>query len=211
MPEPTTPESHGNIADQQPLTLQLARESQSMISKLKDLKLDESSAPGMAVFGENGTQIAIFYGKISVPETPAGQEQAITKEKHLVISPKGLFLAEGRSDVEISDDSLISTLDGIRKKAQENQPDVSIDEKNHKLRISASGGYQAYSVKKVEATPEQFSDMLKAAIENSRKIAQKPLLEEIARIKAGNGVLDNIIAQENSPASPPPASPGPTA
>lgn len=198
------PEGNGN-ASEQPLTLQLTKESQLMISKLRQLKLDDPSAPGMTVFGETGNQIAILHGKISVPE--AGQEQIATKEKYLVISPKGFFLAEGRSDVSITDDGLDLTLKGIRERGNAST-NVSIDERGRLLTIGHNGGSQKFNTSKINSNPEQFAEILKSAIENSRKVAQQPLLEEIARAKAGNGALDSMIQQETASLQPPP-NPGP--
>mgnify|MGYP001608895064 CR=1 FL=1 len=46
----TTPEGNTGALEA-PLTLQVTKEAKIMISKLKELKLDEVSAPGMAVLG----------------------------------------------------------------------------------------------------------------------------------------------------------------
>ena len=195
----TTPEGNTGALEA-PLTLQVTKEAKIMISKLKELKLDEVSAPGMAVFGDENRPIAILFGKV---KDPAESQNA--QEKHLVVSHKGFFLAEGKSDVDRREEALSSTLSSIRNNVQETAPNVSLDELG-RLKIDTNGNHQAFNLKKLDSTPEQFTQILKTAIENSRQIAQKPLFDEIARAKAGNVALDNMIAQEKSQLPPNPPS-----
>lgn len=209
MGSPGVPES-GTRNPEVPLTLQLAKESQLMITRLRELKLDDSSAPGMTVFGENGAQIAILHGRIAVQEISAPGQQPAAKEKHLVISPKGLFLAEGGSDVRPDDGDMVATLSAIRR-TQEGPTNALIDEKNHCLRISEGSMSKSFTISRVDSAPEEFATLLISAVESSRRVAQKPLTEEIARIKAGNTMLDAMIQQEQERLFQPPASTGPTA
>lgn len=195
-----------NVTPEIPLASQLAQESKAMVAKLKDLKLDDPSAPGMFVFGEE-SPIAILLGKIEIPVD--SMETADMRSKHLIIAPQGFLLAEGNSDISQNNEALSSTLESIRKKTQETPPDISIDEKNHKLKIITNGKHLVFSIKKVEATPEQFSEMLKSAIGSSREIAQKPLMGNVLRAKAGNAMLDAMVAQEKSSYFPPPFTPPP--
>lgn len=197
---PGAPES-GTRGPEVPLTIQLAKESQLMISNLRELNLDESSASAMTVFGDNGSQIAILHGTISVQEVSAPEQQPTAKEKYLVISPKGFFLAEGSSDVTPNDGDLVATLNTIRRSRQDST-NVSIDEKNHCLRISDETASKSFKITRVDSTPEEFVALLTSAVESSRRVAQKPLIEEIARAKAGNTMLDSMIQQERPPQLP---------
>lgn len=205
-----TPEAGKSAAEQQPLTTVVAKEAKTTISKLKYLKLDDSSAPGMTVFEEGNNQIAILLGEIPVQEFSVGQEITQVKgSSYMVISTKGLYLAEGRSDV-VSKSDLPSTLIDLASRGR-GSGNVSIDEEG-RLTITADGNSLKFKMTKIKSDPEQYAQMLKSAIESSRKIAQKPLLDEIERIQAGNSFLDTMIQQENlssvppTPAPPPPPS-----
>ena len=167
-----------------------------MISKLGQLKLDDPSAPGMTVFGDSGSQIAILHGEISTQETTDQQQPAAKGKYFLVISPKGFFLAAGRSDVSTSEESLSLALKEVRKSGQESN--VSIDDKE-RLAISVNNAYKAFEMKKISVSPERFKEMLTSAIESSRKIAQRPLLAQIINGKAGNELLDAMIQEKQQP------------
>lgn len=187
---------------------QLVRETQLMISKLKALGLNEPTAPGMMVFGEPNDEIAILLGGIPNPKDSTG-------EKHLVVSPKGLFLANnkrGNSAVtERPDDFLIL---GLQVGMEEGKiVAVSIDEKKHELRIDnelTNPVASLFNIERVNSTPEEFVGLLKLAIEASRNIVQKPLTDAIANAKASNNILDTMIQQEKPTSPQPPANPGPT-
>lgn len=155
----------------------------------------------MRVFGENGSQIAILLGKIHAPETPGEQAQTATEEKYLVISPKGFFLAGGKSQILPDPDHLGSIL----KKGISQNGQVSIDEKEGYLKINTdANNFHSFYIKRLDCTPEQFAEILKLAVESSQKVAQKPLQDEIARAVVGNTVLDTMIKQGQSIPTPPP-------
>lgn len=185
----------GARATEAPLPLQLRKETQLTISKLRELKLDDPSAPGMTVFGENGSQTAILHG--TIPQ----------KERYLVISPKGFFLAESRSSVTTGTRELSLILDDIRNKGKESTR-ISIDDKNG-LVIDDESDKSTYrfQAEKIVSTPEETAEILKSAVESSRELAQKSLLDEMARARAANTMLDSMIRQEQSSQPPPP---GPT-
>lgn len=185
--------TEGNASStEQPLKPQLAQEARMMISKLRDLKLDEPSSPGMIIIGGRDNLTAIFLGKVS----------ATGGKSHLVISPEGFFLAEPNDPA----------FEAIRKQQQQAVRTL-IDEKVGSLDIMNIGNNISLgrlSIKRVDSDPEQFQILLKSAIESSRILTQKPLLDEIARAKAGNSMLDAMIQQEKPPSPQPPSNPGPT-
>lgn len=180
------------------LGIQLLKESQLMISKLKQLKLDDLSAPCMAVFGDNGNQTAILFGTVA--------DRVTRIKKHLVISPKGFFLAESGTEAAPDYDVLSKTLKLVPA------PTVSLEQNQMKqyirIKISQENNYHSFKLKRIEDAPEEFAALLKSAIESSREVAQKPLLEEMGRGRAGNDLLDNMLREQSLSASAVPPPPG---
>ncbi len=201
MAVPATPEGNNGTSETS-LASRLAQETKTMVAKLKDLKLDDPSAPGMFVFGQEAP-IAILLGRVGTPIDPSVERpNDLMRAKHLVIAPQGFFLAEGSSDVMPTQEEALSlTLNDAGKSNGQQAINVSIDDKGL-LRIDSAEKHQAFKMQKISTPPEIFSQIVRSAVENSRKIRQESLMNEIARGKAGNSLLDNMIQQEN-PSLPP--------
>lgn len=191
MPFEPTPEIINGA--EQPLGVRVQRESQEMISKLRELKLDDPSAPAMAVFGENGSRTAIFLGKV--------EKNGISQE-HLMISPKGTFTVKGPSDLNQDPETLLSSLKDVARKRP--ATNVQIDEEYRHLIIDSSedkGPVGRFEINRLASAPEDFPELLKSAIESSRKIAQKSMSDELLRGQNGNEMLTNMIHMANQPSS----------
>ncbi len=84
----------------------------------------------------------------------------------------------------------------------QNPNDISINDNCTALVIRTQEGTLSYGLHRLTCTPEDAAQILKLAVESSRKKAQEGWLTEISRAKTGNSMLDKIISGETVPVSP---------